>query len=437
MATIKSSSFWWGVATALGSAYIYQKIVIPADKKKRGQHPQRRQRDRGGSSNEQQLLMDRPDLELRLIRKAEAVIRGRTSALSIVVERCTNDHNYSAILRTAEALGIQHCYIIDPPKINTIEDTVENMKGFKVQLTAQESQEHRQHRLFAQNATEWLTVTEFDSVQACVAHVRQELGYALWVTDLSQEAVPLTREYFPNDDDSSAFPPKVAIVMGTEAVGCSQEMLDAADCRIYLPLTGFADSLNLSVATALVVQQVFHLCPNYVANMSEPERQELRQLWFPKLARQRLLSAREKKERKRLLQNIQACEKAAAQSASSHPLTPSQEAKLAQLPVYRAQLAAIETKWTAAEAAVQELVECPPAPLADARRCDEHRVTFVGKGVRQLHAAHWQNLAATATNRQSVPLATAAYFRRNVAADSNNETTAAAENNEDDDAKSS
>jgi tRNA G18 (ribose-2'-O)-methylase SpoU len=59
-------------------------------------------------------------------------------------------------------------------------------------------------------------------------------------------------------------PEKVAIVFGTEAVGCTNEMLNAADLRVYLPLRGFADSLNLSVATALVVHQMFILDPSLI-----------------------------------------------------------------------------------------------------------------------------------------------------------------------------
>jgi tRNA C32,U32 (ribose-2'-O)-methylase TrmJ len=51
-------------------------------------------------------------------------------------------------------------------------------------------------------------------------------------------------------------PGRLAIVMGTESTGVSPELLAAADRRIYLPMRGFADSLNLSVAAALVLQKV-------------------------------------------------------------------------------------------------------------------------------------------------------------------------------------
>ena len=50
-------------------------------------------------------------------------------------------------------------------------------------------------------------------------------------------------------------PEKLAIAFGTESVGCTEELLQAADLRVYLPLRGFADSLNLSVAAALVLHQ--------------------------------------------------------------------------------------------------------------------------------------------------------------------------------------
>lgn len=49
-------------------------------------------------------LLDSPQLDLRLIRKAEAVIRLRSGNLTVVIERSTNSWNYSACLRTAEAL---------------------------------------------------------------------------------------------------------------------------------------------------------------------------------------------------------------------------------------------------------------------------------------------------------------------------------------------
>lgn len=56
--------------------------------------------------------------KLRRLRKCEAVIQRRTSRIILVIERSTKSHNYSAVIRTAEALGIQHLWVISPPELD-------------------------------------------------------------------------------------------------------------------------------------------------------------------------------------------------------------------------------------------------------------------------------------------------------------------------------
>ena len=50
--------------------------------------------------------------------------------------------------------------------------------------------------------------------------------------------------------------PPIAIVMGSEAFGLSDVWLRAADKKIAIPMNGRLDSLNLSVATALILYEV-------------------------------------------------------------------------------------------------------------------------------------------------------------------------------------
>ena len=479
------------------------------------------------------MIWDSPDLDLRLLRKAEAVIRLRSFGLTVVVERCTNDHNYSAILRTAEALGVQNIAIINNshksqnqntgqeegeegltvPSTTMIaaqnknnnkdnnedndnkEDTSQpnnhpaawtmstvsttpnsqsnhgvsdslqekhekmDTKNKKVQLTRQEMEQHQLHHLFAKNATEWLTITEYDTTQECVQDLKAT-RHQVWVTDLSQEAVPLLPEALKNvqqqqqqQQTSSSFgsekdadgisassacwplPDKLAIVFGTEAVGCSQEMLHLADLRVYLPLRGFADSLNLSVATALVLHHLFLLHPTYVGSSTPEQRLALRQVWFPKLAQQRMLSSREKKERRRLQSDIQKCQTLqakheaflAAQAASAasgdskaviiSPLTKQQMEKLQQLEEHQRQLAELEASahYQGANAKTfEEWIQNPPEPLSDLRRPDSHRITFVGKSTKRNNQEHWNGMAAV-SNIQSKYQSTAHFFRQQVA----------------------
>ena len=121
-----------------------------------------------------EIRMDSCSLDQRMIRKAEGAIRNRTSRLIVVVERCTNDHNYSAILRTVEALGVQHVYIIAPQCIQstlTTEnegDEVQDIKASELKrssgqlikrATESEIRDRAMHHMYARKATEWLTVT--------------------------------------------------------------------------------------------------------------------------------------------------------------------------------------------------------------------------------------------------------------------------------------
>ena len=59
---------------------------------------------------------ERADDESRVARRIETVLARRTSRLIVILERLVDGHNYSAIFRTCEALGIQNVWIIGPPE---------------------------------------------------------------------------------------------------------------------------------------------------------------------------------------------------------------------------------------------------------------------------------------------------------------------------------
>jgi tRNA(Leu) C34 or U34 (ribose-2'-O)-methylase TrmL len=235
--------------------------------------------------------------------------------LAVVVEKTTDVHNYTAVLRTAEAIGVQHVYMICPPLKPVAEvsagggdsggdggggddpapgftkfdedadEVVKNnsrksfKKNKKAKLWEEDQKMAREHIGFARTAVKWITIHNFTSTKSCMDALRKD-GYEIWATDLGQGAVSLTL-----DDCQLTVPPKLAIVFGTESTGCSEEMLTTCDQRVYLPLTGFADSLNLSVAAAMVMQHLFYMDPSLAGAMSKEERQQLREQWFVELAR--------------------------------------------------------------------------------------------------------------------------------------------------------
>lgn len=205
---------------------------------------------------EQTVEQDRA-LGHRRLRKAETVLRRRTSKILLVIEQSLDDHNQNAILRTAEALGIHRVWIIEAVQ----------KKNKKINIS------------IARTSVQWLDIKIFKDTSSCIDAIRAE-NRQIWATDLSQDAECLYRGRidFPSNG--------IALIVGKESTGVSEEMLSIADRRIYFPLQGWADSLNLSVATALVLQRLIDNSPDIVGKFEPVEKlNEIRTKWYMQLAK--------------------------------------------------------------------------------------------------------------------------------------------------------
>lgn len=198
--------------------------------------------------------MTRPEAPRRL-RRAEAVLRQRTGRILLVLERHTDLHNQMAVLRTAEAMGLIHVWLVD--------DAVqEQLPLLKKSVT--------------KGAHGWLEIRTFRTTSECIKALRAD-AWSIWATDLSNGAV------LASNENLSPLPQKVAIVMGRESDGVSEEMLQAADKRIFLPMFGFTESFNLSVATGMLLQRLFDICPEAHGDLSAEELNAVRTSWYARL----------------------------------------------------------------------------------------------------------------------------------------------------------
>ena len=171
------------------------------------------------------------------LRRAEAVLARRTARIVIVLEYVSDVHNHSAILRTAEAMGVQDIYVVRPAGYGKGRD--ESAMSEKVSTSS--------HR--------WLTLHRFYDAASCIKALKSIEGMQLWTTELSPRAMELTMENRPK-----IFPERVALVFGREMDGVSEAMRAACDKAVYLPMYGFTESLNVSVAAALVLQRIMDWC---------------------------------------------------------------------------------------------------------------------------------------------------------------------------------
>ncbi|KUF89658.1 Autophagy-related protein 8 [Phytophthora nicotianae] len=177
-----------------------------------------------------------------------------------------DSHNHQAVLRTAEALGIQHVWLV-----------AANDQQLKTHPDKSKKTNKSSGKKITKNCAVWLTVREFSSIAACL-EVLSEHEMTIWATDLSPQAEPLVASNKPSE-----LPARLAVVIGRETDGVSPEMLRAAHRRVYLPLFGFSESLNLSVATALVLQRLLDWFPEVRGDLDEQEKQRIREKWHPQL----------------------------------------------------------------------------------------------------------------------------------------------------------
>ncbi|GMG17579.1 unnamed protein product [Phytophthora fragariaefolia] len=178
-----------------------------------------------------------------------------------------DSHNHQAVLRTAEALGVQHVWLI-----------AANDRQLKTHAGKKAAKPPKSSgKKITKNCAAWLSVREFSSIADCL-HALRERDMTIWATDLSPQAEPLAAGSKPSD-----LPARLAVVIGRETDGVSPEMLRAAHRRVYLPLFGFSESLNLSVATALVLQRLLDWFPEVRGDLDEQEKQSIREKWYPQL----------------------------------------------------------------------------------------------------------------------------------------------------------
>ena len=220
--------------------------------------------------------VDSPHDPLRLARKAETVLRGRTDRVLLVLENCTADYNHVAVLRTCESMGVQHVWLVKSPQLEAVPKS-KFQRGFGRRADYDPLLGLDRARLYASH----LDVRTFDTTAQCIEALRQD-GREIWATDLRQSATVLDAHEL-----SGLVPERLAIVVGQECLGVTEEMLDEADRCVYLPMSGFTESYNLGVATGLVLQRLLDaysaLYPNEMLPSDELNR--LRCKWYSELAR--------------------------------------------------------------------------------------------------------------------------------------------------------
>ena len=178
----------------------------------------------------------------------------RTNYLTVVLEDLYQTQNTSAVVRTADCFGIQNVHVI------------ENKHAFEVNPDV------------VRGASNWVSViqhngTEMNTPEA-LRRLRQD-GYRIVVATPHDHDVDLE-----NFDLGKG---KAAIVFGCERPGLTEWAMKEADEYMKIPMVGFTESLNVSVAVAVTLHHLTHQLRNHTDidwHLTDKEKQEILLDWL-------------------------------------------------------------------------------------------------------------------------------------------------------------
>lgn len=159
----------------------------------------------------------------------QKVLAERTQYLTIVLENIYQPLNASAVLRSADCFGIQDVHVI------------ENYNEF------------HPDREVAMGSSRWLNIQRYNKTKNnslnCIKKLKKE-GYRIVATS------PHINDCNLHEFELSKG--KTALFFGTEMEGLTDVVLQEADEYLKIPMYGFTESFNLSVAAAICLQHLSH-----------------------------------------------------------------------------------------------------------------------------------------------------------------------------------
>lgn len=149
------------------------------------------------------------------------LLSNRQPDLTVFMDEVHKPHNLAAIVRTADAVGIGHVHAVFPEGVS-----------------------YSGHHT-SSGSKRWVTTHKHADLASGIAEVKNQ-GMQVLAAHFSDRAV---------DFRSIDYTKPTCILVGSELVGVSDEAADLADEHVIIPMVGMVQSLNVSVASALILYE--------------------------------------------------------------------------------------------------------------------------------------------------------------------------------------
>jgi len=162
------------------------------------------------------------------LKKLTKAVEKRQRDLVMVLEDVHDPHNAEAIFRSCDAFGVQDVYLI-----------FGESKKYNPKKVGKSS---------SSSANKWLDFHAFDSTKKCLKQLKKD-GYKIYATVLHEDARDIEKIDFVENE-------KVAILIGNEHSGVSEEAVELSDYKVIIPMRGMVQSFNVSVTSAMFLFEV-------------------------------------------------------------------------------------------------------------------------------------------------------------------------------------
>jgi tRNA (guanosine-2'-O-)-methyltransferase len=146
------------------------------------------------------------------------ILERRQPDLTVLMDRLEKPHNFSAVLRTCDAVGILRAHLVGGD-------------AFRPRRTA------------AGGVGRYVRVSRHTALASAVEQLKRE-GMSIVATHPGGGAV---------DFRAADYTRPTALLLGTELEGLSPETRAGADATVQIPMLGAVTSLNVSVAAAVIL----------------------------------------------------------------------------------------------------------------------------------------------------------------------------------------
>jgi tRNA (guanosine-2'-O-)-methyltransferase len=157
-------------------------------------------------------------------QRMHKVLLDRQRDLTVVCENIHDPHNVSAILRTCDAVGIS-----------------------RVQLLYTTEAFPKLGKKSSASAKKWLEFHRYKDHDS-LREILKKQNMTIYATHVD----PISQKIYDIDWTKPS-----AIILGNEHRGVSQDSLKIADQTVYIPMHGMVQSLNVSVAAAVILYEAF------------------------------------------------------------------------------------------------------------------------------------------------------------------------------------